>query len=152
MRNISFQFSWKSCFCEYIVVWMWVAPLRLTNDPDHGNNRSLTALTESSQVCVLCAPKSGQCVTITNIMCHLVQALDSVSQTGNDMSSRLRSPGWPFAMFCLIQQMGGLQLSQEWWTHPMPPLTKRTLVGKMSNCVLIFLTFHAFIVILIIIL
>ena len=30
-----------------------------------------------------------QCVCIMNIMCHLVQALASLSQTGNDVSSRV---------------------------------------------------------------
>ena len=93
MCNLSFQYSWKSCFCEYKTLTVWISDAECewrpccwpmthiieTTDPPFSNG-------EEASPCPL---SSGQCIYIMNIKCHLVQALDSVSQTGNDMSSRV---------------------------------------------------------------
>ena len=92
MCNLSFQYSWKSCFCEYKTLNVWML-LNVRGAPPCWPMTHIIETTDppisNGEEASLCPLFSGQCVSIMNIMCPLVQALDSVSQTGNDMSSRV---------------------------------------------------------------
>ena len=139
MCNLSFQYSWKSCFCEYRL-WMSEYCWMLCAPPADQWPRSL-----KQQICPELQWRGGepvssvprQCVCIMNIMCHLVQALASLSQTGNDVSSRV----WMAICHVLshpanwrITAKPGVMDSSHATSHP----EESSLVRKMCSCSCVF--------------